>query len=91
MYEVVNVSGKFFHEVQDLATEDKYIGLREWENQQHRAATSSGPREDQEKNMYSIYTFVMYSNDGWFSYNLILYAQEFLVTEYIPCLDHLLD
>ena len=46
MHEVVNARGKFFHEVQDLATEDKYIGLREWENQQHRAATSSSPRED---------------------------------------------
>ena len=46
MHEVVNVRGKFFDEVQDLATEDKYIGLREWENQQHRAATSRGPRED---------------------------------------------
>ena len=46
MHEVVNVRGKFFHEVQDLATEDKYIRLRKWENQQHRAATSSGPRED---------------------------------------------
>jgi len=46
MHEVVNARGKFFHEVQDLATEDKYIGLREWENQQHCAATSSGPRED---------------------------------------------
>jgi len=46
MYEVVNVTGKLFHEAQDLVTEDKYIGLREWENQQHRAATSRGPRED---------------------------------------------
>ena len=46
MHEVVNARSKFFHEVQDLATEDKYIGLREWENQQHRAATSSDPRED---------------------------------------------
>ena len=46
MHEVVNVRGKFFHEVQDLAMEDKYIELREWENQQHRAATSSSPRED---------------------------------------------
>ena len=46
MHEVVNVRGKFFYEVQDLATEDKYIGLREWKNQQHRAATSRGPRED---------------------------------------------
>ena len=46
MHEVVNVRGKFFLEVQDLATEDKYIGLREWENQQHRAATSRGPMED---------------------------------------------
>ena len=46
MHEVVNVRGKFFHELQDLATENKYIGLRQWENQQHRAATSSSPRED---------------------------------------------
>jgi len=46
MHEVVNVRGNFFHEAQDLATDDKYIGLREWENQQHRAATSSGHRED---------------------------------------------
>jgi len=46
MHEVVNVRGKFFHELQDLATENKYIGLRQWENQQHRAATSSSPMED---------------------------------------------
>ena len=46
MHEVVNVRGKFFHVLQDLATENKYIGLRQWENQQHRAATSSGPMED---------------------------------------------
>ena len=44
--EVVNVRGKFFHEAQDLATDEKYIGLREWHNQRHRAATSSGPRKD---------------------------------------------
>ena len=46
LHEVVNVRGKFFHEAQDLATDDKYIGLREWHNQQHRVATSSSPRED---------------------------------------------
>ena len=46
LHEVINVRGKNFHEAQDLATDDKYIGLREWHNQQHRAATSSGPRED---------------------------------------------
>ena len=46
LHEVVNKKGKFFHEAQDLATDDKYIGIREWHNQQHRAATSSGPRED---------------------------------------------
>ena len=46
LHEVVNVRGKFFHEAQDLATDDKYVGIREWHNQQHRAATSSGPRED---------------------------------------------
>ena len=74
MHEVVNVTGNFFHEVQDLATEDKYIGLREWDSQLHRVTTSSGPREDQGKNMYSMCTLMMYSNDDWFSYNLILYA-----------------
>ena len=46
MHEVVNVTGKLFHEAQDLVTEDKYIGLREWDNQLHRVDTSSGPRED---------------------------------------------
>jgi len=46
LHEVVNVKGKFFHEAQDFATDDKYIGLLGWHNQQHRAATSSGPRED---------------------------------------------
>ena len=46
MHEVVNVRGKFFHELQDLATENKYIGLREWHNQGHRAASSSVPREE---------------------------------------------
>jgi len=46
MHETVNVRGKFFHEAQDLAMEDKYIGLHEWDNQLHRVATSSGPRED---------------------------------------------
>jgi len=46
MHEVVNMRGKFFHEVQDLATDDKYIGLREWDNKLHRVATSRVPRED---------------------------------------------
>ena len=46
MHEVVNVTGKLFHEAQDLVTEDKYIGLREWDNQLHRVATSNSPRED---------------------------------------------
>ena len=46
LHEVVNVRGKFFHEAQDLATDDKYIGLREWDDQLHCAATSSGPMED---------------------------------------------
>ena len=41
MHEVVNVRGKFFHEAQDLAMEDKCVGLREWENLQHSAASSS--------------------------------------------------
>ena len=46
LHEVVNVRGKFFHEAQDLATDDKYIGLREWDDQLHCAATSSSPTED---------------------------------------------
>ena len=46
LHEVINVKGKFFHEAQVLAMDDKYIGLREWHNQQHRVATSSSPRED---------------------------------------------
>ena len=46
MHEVVNVSGKFFHEAQDLAMENKYIGLRKWHNQEHHAASSSIPREE---------------------------------------------
>ena len=27
LHEVVNVKGKFFHEAQDLATDDKYTGF----------------------------------------------------------------
>ena len=38
--------GQIFHKAQDLATDEKYIGLREWHNQWHRATNSSGPRED---------------------------------------------
>ena len=30
LHEVVNVEGKFFDEAQDLATNDKYLSLREW-------------------------------------------------------------
>jgi hypothetical protein len=46
IHEVVNVRGKFFDEAQDLATDDKYIELREWDNQLHHAASSTVPRED---------------------------------------------
>jgi hypothetical protein len=46
MHEVVNVRGKFFHEAQDLAMEDKYIGLHERDNQRHCAASSSIAREE---------------------------------------------
>jgi hypothetical protein len=46
IHEVVNVRGKFFHEAQDLAKEDKYIGLSECDNQRHHAASSSVPREE---------------------------------------------
>ena len=30
LHEVVNVEGKFFDETSDLATNDKYLSLREW-------------------------------------------------------------
>jgi hypothetical protein len=63
MHEVVNMRGNFFHEAQDLATEDKYIGLREWDDQRHRAASSSVPMEEYRKNMYSMCTLMMYSSD----------------------------
>ena len=46
MHEMVNVRGKFFHEAQELAMENKYIGLREWHNQVHRAASSRVPRAE---------------------------------------------
>ena len=51
MHEVVNVRGKVFHQAQDFAMEDKYIGLREWHNQEHRAASISVPIEYR-KNIY---------------------------------------
>jgi hypothetical protein len=41
MHEVINPRGQFFKEDDKLATNPKYIGLREWENQQHRASSSS--------------------------------------------------
>jgi hypothetical protein len=41
MHEVVNTRGKYFYDAQELATDPKYIGLREWKNQEHRAASSS--------------------------------------------------
>jgi hypothetical protein len=37
MHEVVNTRRKYFYDAQELATDPKYIGLREWENQEHRA------------------------------------------------------
>jgi hypothetical protein len=45
MHEVVNARGKQFYDSQELATDLKYIGLREWENQEHCAASSSVRRE----------------------------------------------
>ena len=38
LHEVVNVRGKYFYHDQELAMDDKYIGLREWDNQEYRAA-----------------------------------------------------
>ena len=35
LHEVVNVKDKFFNERQELATDNKYISLREWHNQGH--------------------------------------------------------
>ena len=45
MREVVNVRGKYFYDAQELATDPKYISLHEWENQEHRAGSSSICRE----------------------------------------------
>ena len=79
------IRGNFFFQVEELAMDGKYIGLREWhnqehraraarewDNQEHRAASSSIPRE-QGKHV-SICTLMMYSNDILFLYNLILQA-----------------
>ena len=56
--EVVNVRGKYFYDGQELATDPKYISLREWENQEHRASSSSIRRE------LGKHVFNMYSNDA---------------------------
>ena len=45
LHDVVNVRGKVFHQAQDFAMEDKYIGLRDWKNPWHRATSSSVRRE----------------------------------------------
>ena len=41
MHEVVNLRGILFYDAQELARDPKYISLREWENQEHRASSSS--------------------------------------------------
>jgi hypothetical protein len=41
LHEVINASGKYFYDAQALARDPKYIGLREWENQERRATSSS--------------------------------------------------
>jgi hypothetical protein len=45
MHEVINARGKYFYDAQELTTDPKYIGLCEWENQEHRVTTSSIRRE----------------------------------------------
>ena len=43
--QVVNMRRKFFHEAREFAMKDKYIGLCECHNQEHRAPSTSDPRE----------------------------------------------
>ncbi|KAG2598066.1 hypothetical protein PVAP13_5KG350714 [Panicum virgatum] len=41
MHEVINLRGTFYDKHSELATESKYLGLREWENKKHYASSSS--------------------------------------------------
>ena len=54
-HEVINPRGTFLNKDHELATEPKYLALREWENPQHRASSSSVGKY--EKNMHSSFNF----------------------------------
>jgi len=41
MHEVINPRGTFYDKHSELATESKYLGLREWENKKHCVSSSS--------------------------------------------------
>ena len=41
LHEVVHIGGEFVHLEHELSTGPKYAGLRQWENQDLRAGTSS--------------------------------------------------
>jgi len=41
LHEVVHIGGEFVHLEHELSTDPKYAGLRQWENQNLRAGTSS--------------------------------------------------
>ena len=57
--------GQFFYHAQELAMEDKYTRLGEWYNEEHRAASSSDPREL--KKMYSMCHLTLYSSNFYFN------------------------
>ena len=41
LHEVVHIDGEFVHPGHELSTDPKYASLRQWENQDLRAGTSS--------------------------------------------------
>jgi hypothetical protein len=41
MHQMIHPRGIFFQKDHELPTDPKYIGLREWENQQHHTSSSS--------------------------------------------------
>jgi hypothetical protein len=41
MHKVIHLEGKFFQKDHELATDPKYISLRDWANQRYHATSSS--------------------------------------------------
>ena len=41
LHEVVHIGGEFVHPVHELSTDPKYVSLRQWENQDLRAGSTS--------------------------------------------------